>query len=351
MRVGGRYSVAVTGPAAFPETVELTRLDPRQLDARDLAGVAALLEAARVVDCPHEHGETVSSIAARLRHGYDGDPPEMAVARGKGGRVVGVLEIFLPHRDNRHLGGVEVTVDPLSRRQGLGRKLFDAGVDRAYADGRRVIIANSFEGSAGGAFLVSRGFDRVSEEVERRQDILDLDWSLLDREYAAAERHSADYELLRMPALTPDGMLAEVARMTAAINDAPVEGMDFEDEVFTPDRIRALEDAQRAHDRRLLRLIARHRRTGELVGQTVVAVDSEQPWFGWQLDTSVVRAHRGHRLGLTLKIAMLRWLGEDEPQLRTIDTWNAASNGHMIGVNEALGYRVVASIIGWQRRR
>ncbi len=351
MRVGGRYSVAAGGPTAFPGTVELTWLDPQRLDARDLAGVAALLEAARVVDCPHEHGETVSSIAARLRHGYDGEPPETALVHGKGGRVVGVLEIVLPRWDNRHIGFVAVTVDPLARRQGLGRKLFGVGVDRAYAEGRRVFISSSFEGTAGVPFLETMGLDRVSEEVQRRQDILGIDWARLDREYAAAERHSADYELLRMPAVTPDGMLAEVARMTAAINDAPVEGMDVEDEVFTPERIRAFEDAQRAHDRRLLRLIARDRRTGELVGHTVVGVDGERPWFGWQLDTSVVRAHRGHRLGLTLKIAMLRWLAEEEPQLRTVDTWNAASNGHMIQVNEALGYRVVTSIIGWQRRR
>jgi hypothetical protein len=46
---------------------------------------------------------------------------------------------------------------------------------------------------------------------------------------------------------------------------------------------------------------------------------------------------------------MLRWLGEEEPQLRTLDTWNAASNAHMIKVNEVLGYHVVARGMTWQR--
>jgi hypothetical protein len=32
-----------------------------------------------------------------------------------------------------------------------------------------------------------------------------------------------------------------------------------------------------------------------------------------------------------------------------IETWNAASNAYMIGVNEALGYREVARAIDWQK--
>ena len=53
--------------------------------------------------------------------------------------------------------------------------------------------------------------------------------------------------------------------------------------------------------------------------------------------------HRGHRLGLLLKLEMLRWLAETEPALETLDTWNAESNRHMVAVNEALGYRVLGS--------
>ena len=71
---------------------------------------------------------------------------------------------------------------------------------------------------------------------------------------------------------------------------------------------------------------------------------------GHQHDTSVVRAHRGHRLGLLLKADMMRWLAEVEPQLQTIDTLNAESNDHMIGVNERLGYRVMGRGLQFLRR-
>ncbi|HEY7815879.1 MAG TPA: hypothetical protein VIC62_21720, partial [Nakamurella sp.] len=65
--------------------------------------------------------------------------------------------------------------------------------------------------------------------------------------------------------------------------------------------------------------------------------------------TSVLRPHRGYRLGLALKIAMLRQLAAAEPQARVIETFNAASNDHMIGVNELLGYRPVARVVEWQK--
>jgi len=329
--------------------VELTWIDPQHLDGRDVAGAVAVREAARLVDCPHQPGTTVSSFTAGLRHGWDGNPSSFAVAREPDGRVVAVLEVHLPRWDNIHLGWVEVTIDPLCRRRGLGRRLFETAVERVHANGRTVVLAESWDGSAGVGFLKSMGFDRASEAVQRRQDLLNLDWARLDGEYAAAESHAGGYELVRMPGATPESMMDDVVRMISAINDAPTDDLDIEDEVFSPERVRAFDAAQAAHNRRVYRIAARERDTGVLAGHTQVGVESDHPWQCWQFDTCVLRDHRGHRLGVLLKIAMLRWLREVEPQLRTLDTWNAASNAHMIGVNEVLGYRVVASGIEWQK--
>ncbi|WP_244928378.1 hypothetical protein [Nocardioides sp. W7] len=94
--------------------------------------------------------------------------------------------------------------------------------------------------------------------------------------------------------------------------------------------------------------MARHRASAELAGQSVVAVDGERPALAEQHDTSVVAAHRGHRLGLLLKAEMLRWLAEAEPQVETVDTWNAESNARMIDVNELLGYRVMGRELVFQ---
>jgi GNAT superfamily N-acetyltransferase len=329
--------------------VELTWLDPDHLDDRDVAGAVAVLEAARLADYPHQLGPTVSWFTARLRHGWDGDPPTAGLARDGRGRVVGVVEVSLSEWDNTHTGWVDVTVHPVGRGQGIGRRMFEEGVERVRAAGRTLLLSESFELSPGVGFLKAMGLDRASDVVQRRQDLLATDWTHLAETYADAERHGGDYELLRLPGAIPDELLADAVAMTAAINDAPIDGLDIEDEVFSPERIRAFETSQRAYGRRTYRIVARERRTGELAGHTQVAVEADRPWFGAQFDTSVLRAHRGHRLGLLLKIAMMRWLADVEPQLLLLDTWNAASNAHMIRVNEALGYRVVATAAEWQR--
>ena len=72
----------------------------------------------------------------------------------------------------------------------------------------------------------------------------------------------------------------------------------------------------------------------------MVVTEPSQPQFGHQADTAVARQHRGHRLGLLLKIDMMHWLAEVEPQLTIIQTWNNVDNSYMINVNEALGYRL-----------
>jgi RimJ/RimL family protein N-acetyltransferase len=62
----------------------------------------------------------------------------------------------------------------------------------------------------------------------------------------------------------------------------------------------------------------------------------------------VTKQHRGHRLGLLVKIAMLELLAEREPALRHIVTSNAEQNEHMVAVNELLGYQVADYFQSWQ---
>jgi GNAT superfamily N-acetyltransferase len=334
----------------FDGTVlDLKWLDPQQLDRADVDGAVAVLEAARVQDYPHEAVPSVRGFTANLQLGWDGDPPVSAVTRDHSGRVVGVLEVTLPRRDNKHLGFVEVTVDPVVRRQGLGTALFEAGVAYVQQQGRTVVMAEAFDLPHAQPFAKALGLDAAMDEVKRRQDLVTLDRSLLDRERAVAEAAAPDYELVRLPAEVPDELLPAVVDMLSAINDAPNEELDIEDEVFSAERYRDFRAGQAAHGRRIYQLAARHRATGVLAGHTVVGVDEQTPFYGHQYDTSVLRDHRGHRLGLLLKLGMVQWLAEAEPQLRTLDTWNTASNQHMIAVNEALGYRIVAKATAFQR--
>lgn len=328
--------------------MELCWLDSNDLDEPLVRGALGVLEGAREVDAPQELGRTMTTFSAELTHGWDGEPFQTACWRGPHGRVGGVLQVGLPQWDNVHSAFVEVTVDPVYRRQGIGTQLFAAGLDRARAAGRALVLAGSWEPGPGAEFAKAMGLQRASQDVRRTLDLARLDDPLLERLTAEVAEAGRDYDIVPMPVPTPQDQLPALATLAGSINDAPVDDLDVEDEVFTPERLSCFELAQAARGRRLYRLVACCRSTGELAGHTIVVIDAERPWCAQQLDTSVARPHRGHRLGLALKTAMVVSLRYSEPQLRSISTWNAASNAHMIGINEALGFEVAGGAAEWQ---
>ena len=139
--------------------------------------------------------------------------------------------------------------------------------------------------------------------------------------------------------MTPEEERDRVAGLHNAMNDAPREEGWFEDDIWDADRVRDRGDTRvRFGGNRGYAVAAVHAATGEMAALTRVAIDPAYPAWGYQGITAVTRPHRGHRLGLLTKAAMLKWLMEAEPRLERIETWNAGSNQYMIAINEALGY-------------
>ena len=127
---------------------------------------------------------------------------------------------------------------------------------------------------------------------------------------------SDDYELVRLDGAAPDEWLGELVDLFEAINDAPTDAMEVEPDSFPVERIRRYESAMAHRRQHLYRLMARHKETGAWAGHTIVCVDEHCPGFAMQEDTSVVSAHRGHRLGMLLKATMLLWLRDAQPDAR-----------------------------------
>ncbi len=310
---------------------------------------AAVRESVRASDQPWGHPVLASRTAAMLRHGWDGEPA-LGLLASVDGVDVAAAEYEVTTYDNRHLAWLTVEVHPAHRRRGHGTSIVEALLDRARAEGRTSAGGTSWDSGPARAFAAAHGFEVRLVEVNRRQVLAAVDPGVLEQLHADALGHAGDYLLERRSGATPAADLAALAELTAAINDAPTGDLDMEDEAFPPERVAAYERAWLDRGDRLLRVVARHRASGEPAGQTVVVVEGERPEIAEQHDTSVARAHRGHRLGLLLKTEMVRWLAEAEPQVATIDTWNAESNGHMVGVNELLGYQVLGRALHWQRR-
>ena len=316
-----------------------------RIDARDHAAVAALTEfynAARPVDDPTAPVAVPSLVAGELAYGWDLEPDESYFYYADSEESpIGVLSMQLPQRDNRTLIWASITVRPDHRRRGHGSVMMKELFRRATEAGRSILWVGLASDDPGGKAFVERfGFRYANPDARRRQVLSEVDSEAVERLFNGAVAKSADYRLERLSPPYSDDLLSDLVDVTAAINDAPMGDLTFEDEHFDLARLKDFETARAGRGDRIYRIVARHAGTGEIGGHTLVLVNPDRPEFGMQGDTAVARAHRGHRLGLLLKIDMLHWLAEAEPQLEVIETWNQADNAYMINVNEAIGYRL-----------
>jgi len=63
----------------------------------------------------------------------------------------------------------------------------------------------------------------------------------------------------------------------------------------------------------------------------------------------VLREHRGHSLGMLLKVANLKHLERVSAGHPSIITFNAEENSHMLAVNDALGFEAVGLESAWRK--
>lgn len=69
-----------------------------------------------------------------------------------------------------------------------------------------------------------------------------------------------------------------------------------------------------------------------------------------QGDTLVHGEHRGHRLGMLVKVGLHDEIARVSPETTAVITYNAEENRHMLAVNEELGFRPIACQGAWERR-
>ena len=289
---------------------------------------------------------SAGTFALYLRQGFDKTPGEVWFAADDEGRVVGYYRMQLYDLENLDRAGGGPVVHPAARRRGYGRALLRHEAARAAANGRSVLSATVVTGSAGEAFAAAVSAKPGLVEVRRVQYLAKIEAAKVAELRESAARAAAGYSLVRWTGDIPDQYLAPLAHVVNAFEDAP-HGENVQPEIWDGARLRERTGAHvRAGLLRESDVAAVHDATGEMAAFTGVIVDPEAPSWGFQELTAVTRSHRGHRLGLLVKTAMLELLAETEPQLEFIMTGNAAANDHMIAVNEQLGYEVAGP--GWR---
>lgn len=326
--------------------MELERFDPAACGAQVRACHEMYLAGA-ALDDPHEPPMPLPSFRGWLIYAWTEDPSETWLARDVSGAPCGWFVLTLPQRENRRYGYLHIGVHPARRRACLGSSLLRHAAARAVRRGRRALSGNAREGSAGEAFARAVGARQGIFEVRRMLRVGSIPAGhlagLRDRAGAAA----AGYSLLTWQGPVPERHVAAVAAISAAEEDMPMDA-GREPPCWDADRVRQCGLRAGAQGRRLYTVTARHDASGELAGLTQLEVDPLVPEWGFQVLTAVTRPHRGHRLGLLVKVGMLDLLAEAEPRLRRIITGNAGANEHMIAINDSLGFEPLDRWASWE---
>jgi hypothetical protein len=231
-------------------------------------------------------------------------------------------------------------------------------VELARQHGRRTLtgrVATPYAGAPDGRghpdvdFVLHRGFRFALGDILRVLDLPADDGHLKELADQAAPHH-ADYQLRRFTGPVPDDIIDEFGRLVGAvITEAPTGEMELEPEVYDRDRIRADEKVFEAAGRTKFTTMA-IAADGTAAGYTEVAVPRYDPGRAFQWGTLVLSEHRGHRLGLAMKVHNLLWLQRERPDLRQLVTFNAEVNAPMVAVNDLLGFRPVERLGEFQRQ-
>lgn len=324
--------------------MRIERADPA--DTRSARECHEVYLAAQRVDEPGGPWLTDRPFAGWLATGWGGEPREAWLARHDDA-VAGWYRLELPSRENQGQANLDLMVHPAERQRGTGRALLRHAAGRAAENGRSVLNGGARDGSPGEALARSAGAKPGLADIQRVLGLGLLDRAKRARLRGPAERSAAGYSLMSWAGPVPEEFTAPVAVIYNAMSDAPRDAGVAAEE-WDARRVRELLwDLRPGYGMHDYTVAARHDDTGELVALTEVVVDPADPGWGRQLLTVVTREHRGHRLGLLLKVAMMDLLATTEPQLERILTWNAASNQHMIAVNDALGYVPYGAPVTW----
>ncbi len=184
----------------------------------------------------------------------------------------------------------------------------------------------------------------------QRELTLPVAAGVLDRLAGEAARAHAAYTLRSWAGPVPDDLLRGWAELTSSLaTEAPTGDLDLEPEAVSTEAVREREATIARQGRTKYNTVALDA-DGVVVAYTDLATTVHEPGRAYQWGTLVRRDHRGHRLGVAVKVANLRLLERERPDVRRLTTYNAEVNAHMIGVNEAMGFVPVARLGDFQKR-
>ena len=332
----------------------LLTVDIRELDRQDIDVLRRYWEIGRDTEAayrPYDFYVPWETALTAYTHSRPGFRNVMFAAFDRD-EMVGRGSVVLPVLDNQHLAFGDVHVHPDHQRRGVGTALVRHAEDVARAEGRRTLVCEAYspigEDGAGLRFAHGLGYADALEDGMKIVDLVETEpsWAALEAEVAG--RHEG-YRLIDWRDVVPDEHLAGFCRLNEAFNEeAPSGDLELEAEVWDEQRVRDSERQNLAGGRHML-AVAAIAPDGSMAGVTEVMVNKYAPHRGFQSGTLVLPEHRGHALGLAMKLANHRATRKAFPECRVLLTGNAGVNVAMNAVNDRLGYRATERCVEVQK--
>lgn len=166
----------------------------------------------------------------------------------------------------------------------------------------------------------------------------------------AAAPFAGHYRMHTWVGGAPEELLGPLAELHAKLpTDSFVRPAVVDPDPWDGARVRRTEQLRQEDGDRSLMAVVQDLRTGELVGMTELILAQHRPALALQDETLVVRAHRGHRLGMRLKLANLEQLAAVAPEVATVYSWTHSGNDRMNWVNAQLGFRDAGQSAIWEQ--
>ncbi|MGH3359860.1 MAG: GNAT family N-acetyltransferase [Nocardioidaceae bacterium] len=327
--------------------MDIHAIDPA--DEAEVAEAHAAYVAAESYGRPRSDAMDHGSFASSLRTTTAGSPWRGWVVRGDGA-VVGVGLLRWPTLDNLQVCWGWVSVLPEHRRRGYGGALLATLCDAARDLGRTRLELDAIEpvgaeNPPSHAFLAANGLRAVMHE-ERSELRLPVPGPLL-ADLSARVPAGHPYLLETWTNATPEHRSAAFRGVLGRVEiESPHGDRDVEPEQWTEGRLRT-EESRRRESGWTTWTTAAFTSTGECAGFTELCARTEDDPTARQSGTLVTAGHRGHRLGLAVKLANLRALQADRPDLTAVTTYTSPENAPMRSVNDALGFSPIETLDLW----
>ncbi|MFC5183777.1 GNAT family N-acetyltransferase [Actinomadura harenae] len=295
-----------------------------------IRGWHAVLAAVHAAEPDGEPTPQPHQTAARLLGAEQGSRQRLWAVRS-GAEMIGVASLRLPGEPGADRPGeIDIHVHPDHRRRGMASGLLAVAADALRADGRTSVIAQVLARPAAVGFLEAHGFRLVLTLQGLLLRLPDLPPGRVDTLLASGP---SGYELVRWCGVVPD----EYADALAKAKHAMADLAEYEGAPWDADRVREMAEmvAKRGDDLYTVAAV----QDGAIAGFTEIVVPADGAGRAAQYDTAVAPEHRGRRLGIWVKAAMLTWLAGERPEVTEIETDNSGDNAHMLAVNEEIGFR------------